>query len=58
MMEDIGVDIRYTLSARKNPGSNTDLFALADERTTTVTLGIQTNILTSLIIELFQQLMN
>lgn len=38
MIRDIGVGIRITLSARKNPGSNADLFAIADERTTTITL--------------------
>lgn len=38
---DIGVNIRHTLSARKNPGSNTDLYAVADERTTAVTLEMQ-----------------
>lgn len=38
VMIDAGVSIRSTASAGKNPGSNTVLFAIADKRTTAVTL--------------------
>lgn len=44
MIIDIGVDIRLTLGARNNPGSNTVLYAVADERATAVTLKMQTNV--------------
>lgn len=44
MIVDIGVDIRITQSARHNPGSNTNLFIVADERTTAVTLKMQTDV--------------
>ena len=38
MIVNISVDIRITLSARSNPGGNTNLYAVTDERATTVTL--------------------
>ncbi|KYQ59497.1 hypothetical protein ALC60_01482 [Trachymyrmex zeteki] len=38
IMEDISVDVRITLSARSNPGGNTNLYTVTNERATAVTL--------------------
>jgi len=43
MMIDIGVDIRHTLAAIIRPARDTDLYTVADERATAVTLEIHTD---------------